>query len=305
VLWRLVGWLDPRTETLHHPCCCPGTAAAALHQARGARALCPSRGAPPRRAHLRRRARGQPAPETLPGGRPVARQVAAHCGRGNRLTLLPTHLLAQLPGRGPHWWGARLCDSNQERNSSHSVHATFASFAQADDGFVECPTESCAHDSCLDFLLRCIHSNNVTVPIHGSITNNSCAGSVHPWSQPRSRASTTQAARWRRPARRDHPCHHRHLRCHLQTAPHLLRGRLRLKPIWNDALATTKRTGRPTVSSFRTHSARMWSPTTPPKPRVCSTCYESRPRRAKGYPTSHRASWCAFAVQHAVCALSL
>ena len=47
-----------------------------------------------------------------------------------------------------------MCDSNQEHNSSHSVHATLASFAQADDGFVECPSESCAHDSCLDLLLR-------------------------------------------------------------------------------------------------------------------------------------------------------
>ena len=160
MLWRLVGRLDPRAEPLHHPCCCPGTAAAALHQARGARALCASRGAPPRRAHLRWRARGEPAPADVLGGGQDARQVAADSRRGHRRALLRAHLLAQLPRRIAHWRGARLCDSNQEHNSSHSVHATLASFAQADDGFVECPSESCAHDSCLDFLLRCINSNN-------------------------------------------------------------------------------------------------------------------------------------------------
>lgn len=109
---------------------------------------------------------------------------------------------------------------------------------------------------------------------------------VRPWSPTRSRASTTARARWRRPARRARPIRRRHHRFPLPIAFRRHRGLRLLKSIWNGVLVTKKRIGRPTVSSYRTRSARMSSPTTPPKPRASSTCCASRPRRAKACPTS-------------------
>lgn len=57
--------------------------------------------------------------------------------------------------------GAGIVAPFCERICWHSCHGE-SHIGGADDGFSSCPTESCAHDSCLDFLLRCIHSNNAT-----------------------------------------------------------------------------------------------------------------------------------------------
>lgn len=104
MLGRLVGWLNPRTKPLHHPrCYFPGAAAAAVHQARGTRALCAERGASSRRAHLRRWARGEPTSANVLGGCQDAFKVATDSRRGHRRALLRAHLLAQLPRRIAHW----------------------------------------------------------------------------------------------------------------------------------------------------------------------------------------------------------
>ena len=68
-------------------------------------------------------------------------------------------------------------------------------FLLQDDGFLECPSEGCAHDSCLDFLLRCgcsLNHRQRSTCLHHALPY---SGSARPCCTPTSNKSTTRRVR--------------------------------------------------------------------------------------------------------------
>ena len=130
-----------------------GAAAAARHQARLPRGLRAQGAAAAHSGHLRGRARGRRAPEPVHGHRREPRKVPAHRRVRHGRALLRAGLLAQLQRRVARGRPGAL-KAQGTAPLAPTLTRALALFAMQDDGFTECPSEGCAQDSCLDFLLR-------------------------------------------------------------------------------------------------------------------------------------------------------
>lgn len=167
-----------------------------------------------------------------------------------------------------------------------------------DDGFHECPSESCAQASCLEFLLRrkepqlepAPRSPPPPPPRWARLSpTSSVAGSAHRCSRPTFGDCTTRRARSCHPARPGRPRRHRH---RAACRPGLRRHPGHRRPARGSSSAPGRasRTGTRTAPSFRTRRAAASSPTTRART-ARPTCCASPSRRASRSTPSRRASW--------------